>query len=167
MWNAGWLWSQCGGIVLHLELICGTTSYFTFLQWHQCLSRRVTVFLLTLWSSFKQIKATNAFDWEHGIALHAMQWNRASSRGEWEVSWFFSSCGWNLGYILELQRGWPFKTHVCSVMSGLCLVARDTSGFSQRLDSTIGMPLEPTQGTGASCRVDLGYMELFCVAVVT
>ena len=33
------------------------------------------------------------FDWENAIALHAMQGNRASSRGEVEVSWVFSSCG--------------------------------------------------------------------------
>ena len=59
------------------------------------------------------------FDWEHGIALHAMQANRASSLGEGEVSWFFSSCVRNLGYLLELQQGWPFKTRVCSAMSGL------------------------------------------------
>ena len=31
------------------------------------------------------------FDGEHGIDLHAMQGNHASSHGEWEVSWFFSS----------------------------------------------------------------------------
>ena len=42
------------------------------------------------------------FDVGHGIALHAMQGNRASSRGEGEVSLFFSCCGGNLGYILEL-----------------------------------------------------------------
>ena len=59
------------------------------------------------------------FDWEHGIALHAMQGNRASSCGEGEVSYVFSSCGGNLGYLLELQWGWPFKTHVCSAMPGL------------------------------------------------
>ena len=34
------------------------------------------------------------FDWEQGIALHAMQWNWASSLSEGEVSWFF----------LELRR---------------------------------------------------------------
>ena len=45
------------------------------------------------------------FDWEHGIALHAIQENQASSRGEGDVSWFFSSCGGNLGYILELWQG--------------------------------------------------------------
>ena len=45
------------------------------------------------------------FDWEQGIALHAMQGNRASSLSEGEVSWFLSSCGGNLGYILELRQG--------------------------------------------------------------
>ena len=59
------------------------------------------------------------FGWEPGIALHAMQGNRASFLTEGEVSWFFSSCGGKMGYILELQWGWPFKTHICSSISGL------------------------------------------------
>ena len=59
------------------------------------------------------------FDWENAIALHAMQGNRASSRGEGEVSCGFSSCGSHLVYILELRRGWPFETLVCSAKSGL------------------------------------------------
>ena len=59
------------------------------------------------------------FDWEHGIALHAMQRNQASSLGEGKVSWFYLSCGGNLGYILELLWGWPFETRVCSAKSGL------------------------------------------------
>ena len=59
------------------------------------------------------------FDGEHGIALHAMQGNWASSRSEGEVAWFFSSCSRNLGCILELRRRWPFKIRVCSVKSGL------------------------------------------------
>ena len=58
------------------------------------------------------------FDWENAIALHAMHGNRASSRSEGKVSWVFSSCGRNLGYILELQWGCPFETGVCSVKSG-------------------------------------------------
>ena len=37
------------------------------------------------------------FDWEHGIAWHAIQGNWASSHGKGEVSWVFSSCGWNMG----------------------------------------------------------------------
>ena len=59
------------------------------------------------------------FDWEHGIALNVMQGNRASSPDERDVSWEFSSCGRNLGYILELQRGWPFETPLCSAKSRL------------------------------------------------
>ena len=59
------------------------------------------------------------FDWEHGIAAQTMQGNWASSLSEEEVSCFFSSCGGNLGYILELRRGWPFKTRVCSATLGL------------------------------------------------
>ena len=58
------------------------------------------------------------FDWENAIALHAMQENRASSRGEGEVSWIFSSCGRHVGYILELWQGCPLKTGVSSVKSG-------------------------------------------------
>ena len=48
-----------------------------------------------------------------------MQGNQASSPGERYVSWDFSSCGENLGYILELQREWPFETPFCSAKSGL------------------------------------------------
>ena len=59
------------------------------------------------------------FDWEHQIALHSMQGNRASYRGEGEVSLVFSNCGRNLGYILEFRWGWPFGTRVCSAKSGL------------------------------------------------
>ena len=61
-----------------------------------------------LWCSIKQIETPYVFDWENAHALHGMQGNRASSRGEVEVSWVFSSCGRHLGYILELRRGCPF-----------------------------------------------------------
>ena len=59
------------------------------------------------------------FGWENGIALQAMHGIRASSRSEGEVSGVFSSWGRNPGYILELRRGWPFKTRVCSAKSEL------------------------------------------------
>ena len=42
--------------------------------------------------SIMQSEAPYVFDWENAIAMHAMQGNRASSRGEGEVSWIFSSC---------------------------------------------------------------------------
>ena len=57
------------------------------------------------------------FDWENAIALETIKGNRASSRREGKVSWVFSSCGRNLRYILELQRGCPFETLVCSLKS--------------------------------------------------
>ena len=56
----------------------------------------------TLWCSIKHIEAPYVFDWEHRIALHPMQAIRASSSAEGNVSWDFSSCGRNLGYILKL-----------------------------------------------------------------
>ena len=59
------------------------------------------------------------FNWVYDIALHEMQGNPASSPSEGDVSWDFSSCGGNLGYIPELERGWPFETPLCSAKSGL------------------------------------------------
>ena len=64
----------------------------------------MTVLLGTLWISIKQIKAPYVFDWENAIALDTTQGNRASSRREGKVLWVFSSCGRNLGYILELTH---------------------------------------------------------------
>ena len=58
------------------------------------------------------------FDWEHRIALHARQGIRALTPTEGDVSWDFSSCSRNLGYSLELQRGWLFETPLGSVKSG-------------------------------------------------
>ena len=66
----------------------------------------------------KHIEAHYVFDRENAIALDTLQGNRASSRGEGKVSWVFSSCGRNLGYILDLRWGCPFVTGVCSVKSG-------------------------------------------------
>ena len=53
-------------------------------------------------------RGSYVFDWENVIALHVMKGKRASSRGEEEVSWVFSSCGRHLGYILELGQGCTF-----------------------------------------------------------
>ena len=97
----------------------GYTELFCIPEEHQCSSRFVTVFLVTLWCSIKKIEAPYVFDWEYGIGLHAMQGNRASFPREGAVSYDFSSCGMNLGYIRELQRGWPFETPLYSAKSGL------------------------------------------------
>ena len=51
----------------------GYTELFCNPEVHQCSSRFVTVFLGTLSCSIKKIEAPYMFDWEYGIALHAMQ----------------------------------------------------------------------------------------------
>ena len=58
------------------------------------------------------------FNWEYDISLHEMHLNQASSPSEGYVSWDLSICGRNMGYILELQRGWPFETPLSSAKSG-------------------------------------------------
>ena len=79
---------------------------------------------------FRQaIEAPYVFDWEYGIALHAMQGNRASSPGEGDVSWDFLSCGRNLGYIRELRRDGHSKLHFVQRSQEFCVVMRDTSGI--------------------------------------
>ena len=95
------------------------TELFCIPEVHQSSSRFVTVFLGTLCCSIKKIEAPYVFDWENGIALHGMQGNQASFPSEGDVSYDFSSCGRNLGYIRELERGWPLETPLCSVKSGL------------------------------------------------
>ena len=61
------------------------TELFCIPEVHQCSSRFVTEFLGTLWCSIKKIEAPYVFDWEYGIALHAMQGNRASFPSEGDI----------------------------------------------------------------------------------
>ena len=63
----------------------GYTELFCIPEVHQCSSRFVTVFLGTLWCSTKKIEAPYVFHWEYGIALHAMQGNRASFPSEGDI----------------------------------------------------------------------------------
>ena len=96
----------------------GYTKLFCIPDVHQCSPHIVTVFLGILRCSIKKIEAPYMFDWEYGIALHAMPGNQASFPSEGDVSYDFSSCARNLGYIRELQLGWPFETPLCSAKSG-------------------------------------------------
>ena len=96
----------------------GYTKLFCIPEVHQCSSRFVTVFQGTLWCSIKEIEAPYIFDCEYRIALHAKQGNRASFPSEGNVSYDFSSYSKNLGYIHDLQRGWPFETPLGSAKSG-------------------------------------------------
>ena len=51
----------------------GYTELFCIPEVYQCSSHFVTVFLGTLCCSIKEIEAPDKFDWDNGIALHAMQ----------------------------------------------------------------------------------------------
>ena len=97
----------------------GYTELFCIPEVHQCSSRFVTLLLGTLSCSIKKIDAPYLFHWEYGIPLHGIQGNQGSFPSEWDVSYYFSSCGRNLGYIRELLRGWPFETLLCSAKAGL------------------------------------------------
>ena len=107
----------------------GYTEIFCIPEVHQCSSRFVTVFLWTLWSSIKNIEAPYVFEWEHGIALHAMKGNRASFPSEGDVSYDFSSCGRNLGYNLEYSGDGHLKLHFVQQSQDSCVVMIDTSGI--------------------------------------
>ena len=109
-WMKGKCASSCVDLgYTNLFCICELTSVF--------FSCRDSV-LGILFRSIREIEVPYIFDWEHGSPQHEMQGIRASSRGEGKVSWVFSSCGRNLGYILELRQGCRFETGVCSVKSG-------------------------------------------------
>ena len=69
------------------------------------------------------------FDWEHGIALHAVQGNRASSPSEGEVSWLFSSCGRTWGIFSSYGRDGHSKLVFVQRHQDPCLVKIDTSGI--------------------------------------
>ena len=122
------------------------------------------MFLGFLWNAIKEIKAPFMCDVQHGIALHAVQGNRASSRGEGEVSWFFSSCGGNLGYILELRRGWPFHPRVSSATSGLLPSCEGQLGMLLEAWQAIVMPLQlrrETKGPFPRATEILGLLSTF------
>ena len=89
------------------------------------------------------------FDWELSVGLHAMQGNRVSSLPEWEVSWFFLSCGGKLGYILELQQGWQIKIR----------------GFSGRLNRAFRGPFHLKQKTQGPSHIHIpkGKLLLRCL----
>ena len=97
----------------------GCTELFFIPEVHQCSSRFVTVFLGTLSCSIKKIEAPYMFDWEYRIVLHAMHGNRVSFPSDGDVSYDFWCCSMSLGYIRELQPGWPFETPLCSAQSVL------------------------------------------------
>ena len=80
------------------------------------------------------------------------------------MSWDFSSCDRNLGYILELQRGWQFKTPLCSAKSGLLSSYEGHLRNLTKLESIIQTLLEvrwETKRTFVVPRNILGFLSIF------
>ena len=69
------------------------------------------------------------FNFEYDIALHEMQENHASSPRERYLSWDFSSCGRNVGCILNYSGDGLSKLHFVQRSQDSCLVMMDTSGI--------------------------------------
>ena len=66
------------------------------------------------------------YDWENGIALHAMQGNRASSHGEGEVSWIFWIVAGIWGIFSSYGHDGHSKLEFVQRSEGSCLVLSDT-----------------------------------------
>ena len=115
----------------------------------------MTVFLETLWSSIKEVKPPFVFYVEHGIALEAMQGNRASSHSEGRNLMVFLKLLWEPGASSRVTMGLFFKHSR--------LVSRDTSGFSSRQGSTGGMPLELRRETQGPFPVAIGIFEFLSI----
>ena len=128
MWNGIGLWIQWRGNVFHLELIWGTPIYFAFLKWPKCSSLVVTRFLEILFSSIREIKVLYVFDWEHRSPRHVIQWNRASSCGEEEVSWVLSSSAGTWCIFSSYGRDGHLKLGFFRRSQDSCLVMTVTSG---------------------------------------
>ena len=93
-----------------------------------------------------------------------MHWNQASSRGEGEVSWFFSSEAGTWGILLSYGRDDPSKLVFVQQRLVSCLIMRDNSGISSRLGREIWTLLEvrqETQGTFLVATVILVFLSIF------
>ena len=87
------------------------------------------------------------FDGELGIALHAMQGNRASSPGEGEISWFYSVAVITWGIFSSFLGDEPSKLVFVQLRQDSCLVTRDARGIYSRLGRAIRTLLVVRQET--------------------
>ena len=101
---------------------------------------------------------------EGGISLETLQQKRASSCVEGRISWFFSTCGSNLGIPLTLQWG----------PQGPTLGASGKSSLLASFEGPLGIPLQSlpmkrsssgfhaaTSGFLFSANMDLGFFLEF------
>ena len=93
-----------------------------------------------------------------------MQGNQASSRGEGEVSWFFSSGAGTWGILLSYSRDDPSKLVFVQRHQVSCLITTDTSGISSKLGRETWTLLEvrwETQGIFLVATVILVFLSIF------
>ena len=88
----------------------------------------MTVFLGILFSSIREIEVPYVFEWEHGTPQHEMQGNWASSCGEGEVSWVFSSVAGTWFIFSSYGGDGHIKFGFVQRSQDSCLVMTDTSG---------------------------------------
>ena len=168
--NLAFLFIQSQDKSSHLKIIWCTLNFPKLLYWTSCSSRLGTFF------SRKSLEVKKAIFFHQrnqgSICVSCETRNcsactagvLASSRGKGDVSWFFSICGGNLAYNINLQWEWPFKTRVCSASSGLLSSCEGTLGFSSWLGRAIGTSLEPrqhNQGPLLVATVILGFLSIF------
>ena len=103
----------------HLETIWGTQSSLGLQEWHQVSSRLLTVFLGIFWSSLRKSSLLSCFMWNTELLWRQCRGIGPHLTVSGKISWFFSSCGGNLGFPLDLQWGCSLNTRVFSVTSGL------------------------------------------------
>ena len=105
----------------------GYTELFCITEVHQCSSRFVTVFLGTLWCSIKKIEAAYEFDWEYGIALHAMHEIEPHfpARGMSHTISQVAAGTW--GIFASYSGDGHTKLHFVQRSLDSCVVMRDTS----------------------------------------
>ena len=83
---------------------------------------------------------------EGGISLVMPQQKNASSRIEGRISWFFLSCGGNLGVPLKLQRG----------LQGPPRIGSGKSSLHASCEGPLGIPLQLMLGLRSSSAVEAG-----------
>ena len=101
-----------------------------------CIPKLTSVFMSfcdsvpgTLWCSIKKIEVPYVFDSENGIALHAMQGNRASFPSEGDVSYDFRIAAATWGIFSSYSVDGHSKLHFVQRSQDSFVVMRDTSGI--------------------------------------
>ena len=106
----------------------GYTELFCIPEVTLCSSRLVTVLLGTLWCSIKIIESPYVFDLEYGIALHAMQGNRAHLPARGMSHGISRVAAGTWGIFSSYSGDGHSKLHFVQRSQDSCLVMRDTSG---------------------------------------